>query len=298
MTTTAGRRLVIAVCGHEAAHGRALHGLVHPDVVVVPSGRELYRAVAGHRGVERCVIPMTLGRDPELVADTARTLRAVPAAVRSGTLLAEPFGTSQHLVAWLRAAAGRVPDDSALLVTAPSGDPFEDAELYRVASLVRRYGSHPSVEVAFTGGDPGPAEGVERCRLLGASQVALLPAAFALPDVPVVPGIEVTCAGPPVERAALAQVLAVRVEDARRRWSEWGDDGVATGLTAADDHGYAHSHPPGEGHDHGHGDRQSPGHGQDHGHSHPHTHPHPHPEEHPHPPPHLHAAGRTTRGSV
>lgn len=66
-------------------------------------------------------------------------------------MLAEPFGTSQHLVAWLRAAAGRVPETSALLVTAPSGDPFEDAELYRIAALVRRYGRSGLVEVAFTG---------------------------------------------------------------------------------------------------------------------------------------------------
>lgn len=94
---------------------------------------------------------MTLGRDPELVADTARTLRAVPAAERGTTVLAEPFGTAQHLTGWLRAAAGRVPESCALLLTAPSGDPFEDAELYRIAALVRRYGRRGLVEVAFTG---------------------------------------------------------------------------------------------------------------------------------------------------
>ncbi|MEK8174376.1 hypothetical protein NKH77_51405 [Streptomyces sp. M19] len=38
-------------------------------------------------------------------------------------MLAEPFGTAEHLVGWLRAAAARMPEDRALLVTAPSGDP-------------------------------------------------------------------------------------------------------------------------------------------------------------------------------
>ncbi|WP_406012249.1 cobalamin biosynthesis protein CbiX [Streptomyces sp. NBC_00984] len=266
-------RRVIAVCGHEAAYGEALHGLLDPEVTVVPNGRALYRTVAAlsRRGEQSCVVPMTLGRDPELVADAARTLRALPAAERAATVLAEPFGTSQHLTAWLRAAAGRAPDNSALLVTAPAGDPFEDAELYRVASLVRRYGSHDLVEVAFTGGDPDPAEGVRRCRLLGARHVVLLPAAFARPEVPDVPGVRVESAGPLIAPAALARVLAERVADARRHRGEHGDDGIAAGLTAADNHGHSHSHPPGGGHDHGHG--------------------HPHPHRHPH----VHGAGQVIR---
>ena len=93
--------------------------------------RELIRALARLRrsGEAACVVPMTLGRDPELVADTARTLRALPSAQTSGTLLAEPFGTGRHLTAWLRAAAGRTPAASALLVTAPAAGLFDDAEL-------------------------------------------------------------------------------------------------------------------------------------------------------------------------
>ncbi|MFB6506759.1 MULTISPECIES: sirohydrochlorin chelatase [unclassified Streptomyces] len=266
---------VIAVCGHEAAYGDALHGLVDPGVTVVPNGRELFRAVAapGRRDEECCVVPMTLGRDPELVADAARTLRALPAAVRARTVLAEPFGTSRHLTGWLRAAAGRAPDTAALLITAPSGDPFEDAELYRVAGLVRRHGSHDLVEVAFAGGDPDPAEGVRRCALLGARQVVLLPAAFARPTVPDAPGVRVGCAGPLLAPAALARVLAERVADARRRGGH-GDDGIAAGLTAAADHGHSHTHPPGAAHHHGHG----------------HPHPHPHP--------HVHGAGQVIRSTA
>ncbi|MFG2669255.1 sirohydrochlorin chelatase [Streptomyces sp. NPDC048445] len=271
----AERCAVIAVCGHEAGYGRALEGLVDPGVSVVPSGRELFRSISAHRrrGAETAVVPMTLGRDPDLVADTARTLRAVADGDRAATVLTEPFGTAQHLVGWLRAAAGRVAEDSALLVTAPSGDPFEDAELYRIAALVRRYGRHALVEVAFTGGDPDPAEGVRRCRLLGAERVTLLPAGFAPPEVP-----EPTRpAGPPVDRtgplvpaSALRRVLAERVADARRRLREHGDDGVAAGLTAAANHGHSHTHPPGGEHDH------------DHGHGHHHHGPgHPHPHQHP-----------------
>lgn len=289
---------VIAVCGHEAAYGRALEGVLDAGVSIVSSGRELFRSIAAHgrRGAETVVVPMTLGRDPELVADTARTLRAVPAGERGTTVLAEPFGTAQHLVAWLRAAAGRASGDSALLVTAPSGDPFEDAELYRIAALVRRYGRHSLVEVAFAGGDPDPAEGVRRCRLLGAERVTLLPAAFALPDVPDAAGAEpvpVDLAGPLVPQSALRRVLGERVADARRRRREHGDDGVSAGLTAADNHGHSHTHPPGEGHDHGHAHTAGEGHGHDHGHAHTHAPDgaHDHGHHHPHEPGHPHEHG-------
>ncbi|WP_443046822.1 cobalamin biosynthesis protein CbiX [Streptomyces sp. NBC_00247] len=305
---------VVAVCGHETAYGEALRDLEALGVVVVSSGRELYRAVAGPGpGPEQlCVVPMTLGRDPRLVADSARTLRALPTGEGSRkprALLAEPFGTTTHLIAWLRAAARRVPVTSALLVTAPAGDPFDDAELYRVASLVQRNGHHCLVEVAFTGGEPDTAEGVRRCLLLGADRVVLLPAAFAAPEAPPVPdaadrpGARIECAGPPVSRAALTRVLAERVADARRRWNERADDGITAGLAAADDHGHGHTHPPGEGHDHGHGHDHEhdhahthdqahdhehdhahpPGEGHEHGHAHSHMHRHPSGEEHEHP---------------
>ncbi|MEU8768327.1 cobalamin biosynthesis protein CbiX [Streptomyces griseus] len=268
---------VIAVCGHEAVHGRALVPVVDGGVSVVSNGRELFRSITEHgrRGEETVVVPMTLGRDPALVADTARTLRAVPAAERGTTVLAEPFGTAQHLVGWLRAAAGLVSEDSAVLVTAPSGDPFDDAELYRVAALVRRYGRHPLVEVAFSDGDPDLTEGIRRCRLLGARRVTLLPAAFALPEVPGPDGAQrppVDRAGPLVSAPALRRVLAERVNDARRRLREHGDDGIGAGLTAADNHGHSHTHPPGQGHDHAHGHAHTHGPGDAHTHTHAHTH--------------------------
>ncbi|WNI16191.1 cobalamin biosynthesis protein CbiX [Actinacidiphila sp. ITFR-21] len=261
---------VVAVCGHEAAYGRVPDILVDPDVTVVPNGRELFRAIAllGRRGEPSCVVPMTFGRDPDLVADTARTLRALPDEHRALTCLAGAFGTAQHLVGWLRAAAGGVPATDALLVTAPSAGPFEDAELYRTASLVRCFGDHSLVEVAFTGGDPDLVHGVRRCALLGASRVVMLSAAFTVPAPPDAPGVPVEAAGPPVPRAALRRVIGERVSAALHRLRDHGDDGISAGLTAADEHGHHHTHPPGEDHHHTHPP------GEDHHHTAgpPHTH--------------------------
>ncbi|MYW10606.1 cobalamin biosynthesis protein CbiX, partial [Streptomyces sp. SID2563] len=64
----AGNAAVIAVCGHEAAYGRALEGRLAPDMDIVPNGRALFRAAAARlRRSERVVVvPMTLGREPGL----------------------------------------------------------------------------------------------------------------------------------------------------------------------------------------------------------------------------------------
>ncbi|MGC9494733.1 sirohydrochlorin chelatase [Streptomyces sp. WG7] len=222
-------------------------------------GRELFRRVRAvrARGEPVCVVPMTLGRDPELVADAARTLLGLSAEERAGTVLAEPFGTTEHLTGWLRAAATRVPETSALLVTAPSGDPFVDADLFRIARLVRQYGRHRTVEVALTGGDPDPAEGVRRCRALGAERVVLLPAAWAAPPVPDPEHCEP--GGPLLAASAVAGVLGARVAEAWHLRDRHGDDGLSRSLTAADAHGHSHSHGPG-GHSHGPGGHsQGPG---------------------------------------
>ncbi|MFJ7051670.1 sirohydrochlorin chelatase [Streptomyces albidoflavus] len=262
---TGGR--VIAVGGHESDGAAALTGVLGPEVVRVAGGRELVREVRSARadGERVCVVPMTLGRDPSLVADAARTLLALDASERAGTVLAEPFATTAHLVGWLRTLATRVPDDRALLVTAPSGDPFSDADLFRTARLVRQYGRHRTVEVALLGGDPGLAEGVRRCRALGAPRVVVLPAAWAVPEPTGVPHAEY--GGPLLSGSAAAGVLASRVREAQDRYERSGDDGVKRALAADHDHGHAHSHGP-DGHDHDHD------HGHDHGHGHSYSHGH------------------------
>ncbi|GGS77291.1 sirohydrochlorin chelatase [Streptomyces griseoviridis] len=263
---------VVVVGGHESDGGRALRPLLGSRATAVAGGRDLYRRVAAlrERGAPVCVVPMTLGRDPALTADAARTLRALPATARAHVVLAEPFGTAEHLVGWLRAAAGKVPADQALLITAPVGDPFTDADLFRTARLVRQYGRHRTVEVALTGGDPDPAEGVRRCRALGAPHVTLLPAAWVTPPVPdpehCSPG------GPLLTASGVAGVLDARVRQAWQRRERQGDDGLVRGLAADRAHGHAHSHGPGEGHDHGHGPAEghAHGHGPAEGHAHSH----------------------------
>ncbi|MCX4551465.1 cobalamin biosynthesis protein CbiX [Streptomyces sp. NBC_01387] len=268
---------VIAVCGHEAAFGRALDGvLAGSGVVPVAPGRELQAAVgralrAGPGPV--CVVPMTLGRDPELVADTARTLRR-PAAEHPGRIaLTEPFGSTEHLIGWLRAAAGHSPPaeaEPALLIVAPAADPDADAELFRVARLVRQHGRHGLVEVALAGGDPSPAEGIDRCRRLGAARVRVLPASFVEPGPPGPPDLshlpelphqtEVLCGGPLLGRAAVEAVLATRTGAALRKLAAH-DDGIAAG--SAQHHGHTHSHDD---------DHDDHNHALDHEHAHPHPH--------------------------
>ncbi|MEV7777449.1 cobalamin biosynthesis protein CbiX [Kitasatospora sp. NPDC088351] len=250
------------MCGHESANGEALEGI--PGVLPVGTGRRLFRLVRERlRDQERlCVVPMTLGRDPALVADAARTLLALEPGERARVVLSEPFGTAEHLVGWLRAAASRLPAETALLVTAPTGGPSEDAELYRIARLVWQYGRHRIVEVGLTGGDPDPAAGARRCRRLGAAQVTLLPAAFVVPRPP--PAAH--CPGPLLTPSGLAQVLRSRAADAWQRRYQRGADGIAEGLAAG--HGHSHEHR----HDDGPDDRHHDGHGDQYGHGHRHDH--------------------------
>ncbi|MFF2073936.1 sirohydrochlorin chelatase [Kitasatospora sp. NPDC058162] len=281
---------IVLVGGHESDGGRDLAALVGrvpaaPEYVVhaaAAAGRPLAEAVrsalaSGDAPV--CVVPMTLGRDPGLIADTARALRWLAAGEGRGRLaLTAPFGAAEHLIGWLRAAAATVDGEDALLVTAPAAGPFDDAELFRIARLVRQYGRHRRVEVAFTGGDPDPAEGVRRCRLLGADRVTAVPASFgpALLAGPTTgpttgptgapTGEDVRDGGPLLRPSAIAGVVAARTAAALHLLGH-GEDGILAGLDAEHGHGYAHSHGPGE---------------QQHSHSHTPTHQHPHPHPHPH----------------
>ncbi|GCD98471.1 sirohydrochlorin chelatase [Embleya hyalina] len=209
----AERVAVVAVGGHESAHGAALPGLLGPEVTSVAAGRQTHRAVSAllGGGADRvCVVPMTLGRDAGLLAETTRTLRALPAAERSRVVLGRPFGAAGQLIGWLRAAAARVPVRAAILVTAPAGRPDEDAELYRLARLVWQYGTHRIVEVALLGGDPDLGRALERCRVLGAARTVAIPASFVLPAVPGV--------APLLSKATAAGILAARVGPALERF--------------------------------------------------------------------------------
>jgi sirohydrochlorin cobaltochelatase len=251
-----GPARLIAVGGHESGFGRLLpRAPEYGGAVPVAPGRELAAAVrqalaAGAGPV--LVVPMTLGRDPELVAEAARALRPVAAEQPGRVALTEPFGSTEHLVGWLRAAAGDGGSGSgsgerALLLTAPAADPQADAELYRVARLVRQFGRHRLVEVAFADGDPSPAEGVDRCHRLGATEVLLLPAGFGPAEPP--PGSAATGSGPLLGPAAVRAVLAARADAAVVRLLH-RDDGIAAGLAAA--HGHSHPHEDQQPHPHPH----------------------------------------------
>lgn len=247
---------VLLACGHESVGGTAL-----PEwpAEVFAVGRALSEAVS--TALDRaprpvCVVPMTLGRDVRLVAESARALRW--AAGESGhphrVALTAPFATVDHLTAWLRSAALRfehVPGAvRGLLITAPAGDPFDDAELFRIARLVRQYGRHHLVEVAFDGGDPDISEGIGRLIRLGAQQVGLISAGFGAASC----GTDnasapVDDAGPLLGSAMISRVVQARVGAALNGLAR-GDDGIAAGLHADHGHGYPHSHTPAEHHHH------------------------------------------------
>ncbi|MEU7987830.1 hypothetical protein AB0B56_23450 [Streptosporangium canum] len=231
-------RETVLVGGHESRYGRALGGL--PGATVTAVGRDLH-ALTRRPAV---VVPMTLGRDPGLADQIAQILRWNGRGREPGELLlAPPLGTIAHLVGWLRAAAGRATGQApapsppagprAVLVTAPAASAEADAELFRVAHLVRRHSGLRWVEVAFTDGDPDIAEGVARCRLLGARHVTAVPASFAEPSLPE----GVSWAGPLLAAASLEELVGRRVATARERWDRDADDGLA-----AAHHHHDHSH--------------------------------------------------------
>lgn len=214
MTRSAVRLRVILACGYES------RGL--DDARKVAVGRGLSTAI----GTEpTCIVPMTLGRDPKLIAECGRAARA---SGSDQVMVSEPFGTATHLIAWLRAAT-RSAD---LLITSPASDPYNDAELFRIARLVKQFSNRELVEVAFDGGDPSVEDGLARCHKLGAIGLEQVPATFEL-----------------LSSAAIKVVVDQRVAAAAHRFSH-GDNGIHAALHAEDNHGHAHSHGPGSDHHH------------------------------------------------
>lgn len=242
---------LVLVGGHESAGGAALRplegrlGLDGVPTTITRAGRPLERTLEQALGERRrdrpvVVLPMTLGRDPQLVGDTARTVRWVAARQADGAVaLAPAFGTADHLVSWLRAACLRLGDRSAAaLISAAASNPFDDADLHRIAALVRVHASGRLVEVGLRGRDGrGLLTGIDRCRRLGAATVVVLPADFGKPA---------GAAAPLLSIAAIAVVLTARVATATHRLAQHGDDGVTVARDADHHHGFAHAHD----HDH------------------------------------------------
>jgi hypothetical protein len=241
----AARATVVIVGGHEGGGEVSLEPLAELGLLLrAASPDELPDAV--HQAAESadlpvCVVPMTLGRDPELVAGVARKLRGLTAGSDTGRIvLADAFADATLLTGWLRVAVNQAaaPLDAtnlAALLTANAANRYDDAELFRIAHLVKEQVDVPWVEVAFHGGDPDVAEGVDRCRNLGADQVVAIPADFGpAMDAPTAGLLD---GGPLLSPAAISGMLATRVDTAILKLSR-GDDGIAGGLDADHEHGH------------------------------------------------------------
>lgn len=283
-----GQTRLVLVGGHESADGADVRFVADalPGVTVSPPGRTLHNAVSALLATGDgpvAVLPMTFGRNPTMVADTAKTLKWLSVGAGTGrVVLCDDFGTIDHLVAWLRRAATETAErrpGAALVITATSSNPFDDAELHRVAHLVRTHGAGLPVEVACVEEDAEVAEAVRRARLLGSTEAVVVPAGFARTSA--APwGIgelaRATFYGPLMSEQAILQVVRQRLAAAEHSLSH-GHDGIETGLLADHGHGYAHSHAFEESGEHGAAGHQHP---------HPHPHPHPRPSAPPHPSPH------------
>ncbi|MFA1545918.1 hypothetical protein [Actinomadura chokoriensis] len=188
-------------------------------------------------------VPLTLGRDADLAPAAAQTLAWAARDRRPGDLLlAEPLGTLTHLVGWIRAAVMRIArpgdDAQAVLLVAPAAGPDADAELFKVARLVWHHLPVRRVEVALDGGEPDVVEGVERCRRLGAREVALVSASLVPP--PRCPGA--VAAGPLLRPAAVGALIRERAAAAERRWERDGEDGLAVAAHHGHSHESRHHH--------------------------------------------------------
>lgn len=289
MTATADfRASVVLVGGHESHAGADIRFLQDQleRTVVSTAGRPLNNAVTRLTASSDdpvVVVPITFGRDPSFVADVAKTLKWLSAGTDASAptvprvALAPDFGTIDHLTAWLRTAAGQVRTqnpDAAVLISAAAANPFDDAELFRIAHLVRTHGAGNEVEVAIDDGRGGPTA-VDKLRRLGFREIVVVPAGFQRSPAGTWdndPAAGVRFYGRLMSEQAVTRVVRQRVADALHSLSH-GDNGIDAGLMADHGHGYAHSHAFDE-------------HSHDHGHTHSHSHvqpslDHDHPDAHP-----------------
>ena len=307
---------MVLVGGHESNNGADLSFVPETlsHALITPPGRPLHNMLTRLRGQSRndpvrnsapiVVVPMTFGRNPTLVADTAKTLRwlgtqasssgsppasspvsspasspvsspaSSPVSSPVPLALADPFGTTDHLTAWLRTAAvdvRRRAPQSAVLIVAQAANPFDDAELYRIAHLVRTHGAGNPVEAATVSGIDELVAAVQRMRLLGNAETVVVPGGFlrtAALHGDEVPFDEDGLAGasfygPLLSGQATLRVIRERVRDALHALDH-GDTGIDSGLAADHGHGYAHSHAFDDAHGHGHSHDAANGHTHSH----------------------------------
>lgn len=273
-----GQVLIILVGGHESNDGAELvrlEGVIEGTRAARP-GRQFHNVVstALAAGKTVVVVPMTFGRNPTMVADTAKTLRWLGAKHPGRLALSAPFGTIDHLTAWLRAAANtaRTEDpDAVLVVVAPRSNPFDEAELHRVTYLVATHGAAEEVFPAILDKAGSILPVIERLRLLGLQCAVVVPAGFAAASDEALGAGSlsgVRFAGPLISDSAIARTVRTRVGTALDALRD-GHDGISAGLDADHDHGYAHSHAfEATGHTHSHGGDQPHSHADDTTHTH------------------------------
>lgn len=269
---------VILVGGHESADGADLVRF-EADVegaISAKPGRGFHNTVSAAltAGETVVVVPMTFGRNPTMVADAAKTLAWLANTYRGRVALAPPFGQLDHLTAWLRTTANRAKakdPSTALLIVAPPSNPFDEAELHRLAYLVATHGALGEVGVAIADDEAGLTASLDRLRRLGAERIVTVSAGFTATP----PFADTEYAASLMSDAAIIRVIRTRVRDALEALEalEAGQDGISDGLMADHGHGYAHSHAfeegQGTGHAHGHfhAHARSHGHGHVHGHA-------------------------------
>ena len=283
----------VLVGGHESNDGADLLRISeHVDGSVTASpGRAFHNTVSAalEDGETVVVVPMTFGRNPTMVADTAKTLKWLAAKHPQRIALASSFGQLDHLTAWLRAAANRATATDpavAMLVVAPRSNPFDEAELHRIAYLAATHSALTETGVAIADNEADLAASIDRLHRLGFEHVVVIPAGFAAS----LPRSSADYVGPLMSDAAILRVVRTRIREATEALQA-GHDGIDDGLMADHGHGYAHSHAfdqsqraDGEGAD----DEGADVHGAGAAHGHPHTHTHSHGHAHSHTHTHSH----------
>ncbi|MGO1949668.1 MAG: hypothetical protein ACTH1D_08540 [Mycobacteriaceae bacterium] len=246
--------LTVLYAGAEASPPDVLAGVTGFPVATGPRDLARHTEQAREQDATLVVIPAGTNRDLTSITQAAQALRWAQrsgAKVVLGPSLIDATRAIAELRRHLRSAAK---DHDAVLFTARTVDPFADAELVRRVRLAQQFSEKLLVEVAFEGSWPSVGTGRERLGLLGATAAADIRADLAT-------GGDATALFRP---SALATATEQASHTALHLLRDHGDDGIAAGLLADHETGFAHSHGDEDGHSHSHG------------HSHPHSHAHTH----------------------
>lgn len=248
---------VVLYAGTEVPFPDELQEEVGYSVVVRPRELSLQveKATKDHRSL--IVVPAGTGRDLTSVTQAAQALQWAQRFDHKVALAPSLIDATRTIAELRRHLRAAVKSHDSVLFVAQTVDPFADAELVRRIRLARQFSEQLLVETTFEGSWPEPERAKERLRLLGAENPAVIRADL---------GVE-SGAVQLFRKGALVTAVEEATKTAVHRLRDNGDNGVAAGLLADHEQGFAHSHGD-EDHSHGHS------HSHSHGHSHGHTHSH------------------------